>query len=75
MPQYENAKTSYHNKVNKNKPGRKLDHNKILEARKLRAQGMTVEEIGKKLNRDKSTISRWLKRDDLPYDFSKVNTE
>ena len=47
-------------KKKKGKPGRKLDEAKIYEAGRLYKEGLTYEEIGKKLGRNKATIWKWL---------------
>lgn len=41
-----------------------------LQAVKLQKEGRTLEDIGQKLGRDKSTVSRWLKDPPAEYDLS-----
>lgn len=51
--------------------GRKTDVLK-LQAVKLKEEKFTLEEIGEKLGRNKSTISRWLKDPPAMYDVSRA---
>lgn len=54
--------TKKESKETKGKPGRKMDQQKLYEARRLRQEGKTEEEIGKILGKDKSTICRWFRK-------------
>jgi DNA invertase Pin-like site-specific DNA recombinase len=42
------------------------DLDKLQKAVKLREEGNTLEEIGKQLNVNKSTVSRWLNNKHIP---------
>jgi archaellum biogenesis ATPase FlaH len=53
------------------KRSRKTDVLK-LQAVKLRQDGMTLQEIGEIVNRDKATVCKWLKNPPVEYDVSKV---
>lgn len=58
-----------------NRPGRQKDMKLFNQAIKLDSEGMTQVEIAKIVQRDKSTVCKWLKefKNRKPYDFSKVD--
>jgi archaellum biogenesis ATPase FlaH len=58
----ESPKRMQESKESSPKPGRKMDLEKLNEARRLRQEGKTEEEIGQILGKNKSTISRWFKK-------------
>jgi len=57
------------------KKGRQVDMKLVEEALKLKNEGKRLEEIGKILGKNKSTISRWFKNLKYPYDFENVDSD